>query len=449
MTRRPRGARKRARATIPLLALALASLWTALPGAGGAAPVDPEAFTRLDADAPALAIRATSAGTDAPLALAGRRLLQGSREVYLASAQLSDLCGTRRDWQAAQHRLTLAAADRTFALTAGSRLVVGAGREVLLRTPPLVFGGDLWVPMELLTEVIAPALGRTARWDAASLALDLGVEPGQQATPMTAARPRGALPEPPPSGPFSEQQTAPAQTPERPLRVRTVVVDPGHGGEETGRIGPRGTQEKDVNLAVARELQRRLERAGLKAVLTRDEDVTLPLARRAEIANQAAGDLFVSLHCNGWFHADATGVETFFLSPAKTDRDASVAREENAEAGTVGEDISFILWDLVQNGFIDESSELAETLQAALCDALGTENRGVKQAGFRVLVGAYMPAVLVEMGFLSNRDEETRLADAEHQRLIARTVCDAILAFRDRHAATVADEAALDERGRP
>lgn len=246
----------------------------------------------------------------------------------------------------------------------------------------------------------------------------------------------GLLPEPTPRGRFEPVAREPLAPAARVLEVKTVVLDPGHGGQETGRIGPRGTLEKDVNLAVARALKRWLERQdGLRVVLTRDEDADLPLSRRAEIANQAGGNLFLSIHCNGWFNQRATGVETYFLSPAKTEFEASAAREENAAED---DDLAFILWDLVQNGFINESGDLAEIVQASLCEALGAENRGVKQAGFRVLVGAYMPAVLIELGFLSNPDEERKLTDPEHQQLLARTIGQSILEFKARYAGAAA-----------
>ena len=219
--------------------------------------------------------------------------------------------------------------------------------------------------------------------------------------------------------------------------VQTVVVDPGHGGHDVGAVSRRGIMEKDVNLGVAKELRRYLEKeSDLKVVLTRDNDSPLELADRAEIANSSGGDLFLSLHCNSWFNDAAHGLETYFLSPARSDWAKSVEAAENQAGRTTGpagepDDVEFIVWELVQNRFISSSSQLAETIQADVTRDLGLPNRGVRQAGFRVLVGAYMPAVLIELGFLSHAREEQRLGDRSYQRELAKAIGDAILTYRE------------------
>ena len=168
-------------------------------------------------------------------------------------------------------------------------------------------------------------------------------------------------------------------------------------------------------------------------VLTREDDRHLPLAERAELANDAGGDLFISLHCNGWFGEGARGLETYFLSPADSEWSKSVEQAENQGDGPAG-DVEFIVWELVQNRFISSSSELAETIQTNVTRDLGQPDRGVRQAGFRVLVGAWMPAVLVEMGFLTHPDDAGRLRSERGQRELARAIGDAIVVFRDRMA---------------
>jgi len=216
------------------------------------------------------------------------------------------------------------------------------------------------------------------------------------------------------------------------ISVQTVVIDPGHGGHDMGAVGRGGILEKDVNLAVARELKRYLEReSDLNVVLTREKDVYVELAARAELANRSSGDIFISLHCNSWFNTGAHGLETYFLSPARSDWARSVEAAENAHTGSEPEDVEFIVWELVQNQFISSSSQLAETIQKHSDQSLGIPVRGVKQAGFRVLVGAYMPAVLVELGFLSNRQEERQLGDSTWQRTLARVLGEALLEYRE------------------
>jgi N-acetylmuramoyl-L-alanine amidase len=249
-----------------------------------------------------------------------------------------------------------------------------------------------------------------------------------------------ALPEPTPRGKLRVKvQDRPVDV-THPIDVRTVVIDPGHGGVDVGRVGPNGTLEKDVNLAVAKELKRELGRnSDIEVVLTRERDDLLGLSERAEIANKVHGDLFISLHCNGWFNASASGVETYFLSPAESDWSKSVAATENQgleSSDVLPEDVTFIVWELVQNKFISSSSDLAEIVQSQLVQRGGAADRGVRQAGFRVLVGAYMPAVLVELGFLSNPNEERKLRDRSYQRDLARALSDAIVLFKERYAQT-------------
>ncbi len=217
------------------------------------------------------------------------------------------------------------------------------------------------------------------------------------------------------------------------INVQTVVVDAGHGGHDVGAVGARGIMEKDVNLGVARELRRYLEHeSDLSVVLTRDKDEYLELADRAEVANSNDGDIFISLHCNSWFNDGAHGLETYFLSPAQSDWDKSVEAAENQAGGAAPpDDVEFIVWELVQNRFISSSSQLAEIIQSDVTSEIGLPDRGVRQAGFRVLVGAYMPAVLLELGFLSHSEEERKLGDRSYQRQLARAIGDAILAYRD------------------
>lgn len=233
----------------------------------------------------------------------------------------------------------------------------------------------------------------------------------------------------------------------RRLDIRTVVIDPGHGGSDPGVAGAGGLLEKDINLAVARELADYLRRRDLDVVLTREDDTHLGLAERAETANTAGGDLFISLHCNGWFNDGARGLETYFLSPAKSDWTKSVEAVENQGHDEPG-DVEFIVWDLVQNRYISASSDLAEVIQAGVCADLGVPDRGVRQAGFRVLVGAWMPAVLVEMGFLTHPDESRSLASGRYQRDLARAIGDAVVAYRDRAAqAGMAGDPAAGQAG--
>ena len=226
----------------------------------------------------------------------------------------------------------------------------------------------------------------------------------------------------------------------RSIVIKTVVIDAGHGGKDYGKTSAGGLLEKDVNLMLARAIRDRIERElGLEVVLTREDDRLLSLTQRTEIANEAGGDLFVSIHCNSWFSERSGGFEAYFLSPARSESERALARYENAANGSQAErnspdgDIDFIIWDLVQNEYINESSTFAEFVQKAMSDRLSIRNRGVKQANFVVLQGATMPAVLIETAFLSNPHEEALLADTDFHDQVADGMVEAIRNMQRRY----------------
>jgi N-acetylmuramoyl-L-alanine amidase len=228
--------------------------------------------------------------------------------------------------------------------------------------------------------------------------------------------------------------------PRTPGPAFVVVLDPGHGGEKEGAIGPGGVREKDLALQIARRAAAHLRRRGGRVVLTRTGDVGVPLARRAAVANAERADLFVSIHLNampGPARQFAHGVETYFLSADATDASATaVAARENADrlAGEPEPDpndpVSGILQDLADTEALAESSRLAYVLQERLVLTLGAGDRGVKQAPFYVLAGARMPAVLVEVGFLSYGAEARKLATVAYQERVARAIAEGVDAWR-------------------
>jgi N-acetylmuramoyl-L-alanine amidase len=221
-----------------------------------------------------------------------------------------------------------------------------------------------------------------------------------------------------------------------------VVVDPGHGGDQDGAQSPAGVKEKDVVLQIARRLRPKLEQLGARVVLTRTGDIGVPLTTRAAVANGLKADLFVSIHLNSMATAEArrtsSGVETYFLSADASDANAAAAAaRENADrlAGEPlpdpGDPVAGILQDLEQAAALAGSSRLAYALHERLVAALGSEDRGVKQAPFYVLAGARMPAVLLEVGFISNGTESQRLTSAGHQEKIAGAIAAGVKAWRE------------------
>ena len=221
--------------------------------------------------------------------------------------------------------------------------------------------------------------------------------------------------------------SAPAQD----TALRTVVIDPGHGGMESGAKGRFGNLEKDITLAISLKLKALIEKdMGFEVVLTRDRDVDVSIENRSATANNHKAGLFISIHANGAVQRKAAGSETFFLSLNATDEETRrLAYLENNSTDlqsridpSSDDDLMMILWDMAQNAYIKQSSRLAELVQSELDAMLGTRNRGIKQAPFRVLTGVACPAVLVEAAFISNPDEEQKLASAEFQTKVAEAI---------------------------
>ncbi|MBN1223801.1 MAG: N-acetylmuramoyl-L-alanine amidase [Candidatus Aminicenantes bacterium] len=239
------------------------------------------------------------------------------------------------------------------------------------------------------------------------------------------------------------QTEAPKETPSSSPSVstqgiRTIVVDPGHGGLETGAKGKSDITEKDLTLPISMKLKSIIEKnLAYRVVLTREKDVDVSLDNRAAMANNNRAVLFISVHVNGSSRKSAHGSETFFLSLNATDEEARRLAYMENNSSEIGEkiggddedDIMMILWDMAQSAFIKQSSQLAENIQGELNSLLGTKNRGIKQAPFKVLTGVACPAVLVEVAFISNPDEERRLVDDEFQSKVAQAVYRGIANF--------------------
>jgi N-acetylmuramoyl-L-alanine amidase len=220
--------------------------------------------------------------------------------------------------------------------------------------------------------------------------------------------------------------------------LRSIVLDAGHGGQDTGAVGPSGLTEKELVLDVTRRVAKLVEeQLKIKVLLTRDDDNFVTLRDRTTLANKARADLFVSIHANAHRNA-VSGVETYFLSSEATDNAArQVAALENSvielEAPSPRARTDFvkaILWDLAQSEFQTESSRLAEIVQDSMTQSLRLPNRGVKQAGFYVLGGAAMPAVLIEIGFVTNPQEERRLREARYRDEIARAIFAGLVEYK-------------------
>jgi N-acetylmuramoyl-L-alanine amidase len=224
--------------------------------------------------------------------------------------------------------------------------------------------------------------------------------------------------------------------------LKLIVLDAGHGGHDPGARGPNGVQEKDVVLDVTRRAAQMIEDGlGIKVVLTRSTDVFVPLRERTNFANKQRADLFVSVHANAHPRSVSEGVETYFLSSEATDNEArqtaaienNVVQLESPQSRQKTDLLKSILWDMAQSEFQQESSFLAETVQDSMTQSLHLVSRGVKQAGFYVLGGAAMPAILIEIGFLTNPKEEKKLASPEHREAIARAIYASLSEYKRRY----------------
>jgi N-acetylmuramoyl-L-alanine amidase len=243
------------------------------------------------------------------------------------------------------------------------------------------------------------------------------------------------------------------QTGLEPLRL--IVLDAGHGGHDSGASGPSGLAEKAVVLDVTKRVARMVEEElGVKVALTRSNDTFIPLRERTNFANKQRADLFVSIHANAHPRSVSEGVETYFLSSEASDSDArqvaavenGVVQFESPASRAKGDVLKSILWDLAQSEFQHESSSMAETVQDSMTKSLSLVNRGVKQAGFYVLGGAAMPAILIEIGFLTNPKEEKKLGSPAYRESLARAIFAGLSEYKRRYDQRVGT-AALRAKG--
>ena len=235
-------------------------------------------------------------------------------------------------------------------------------------------------------------------------------------------------------------QPATGDVPNKPPpsnRPFTVVIDAGHGGKDGGAVGPKGTLEKSVTLAVARKLERLIKaETGLRALLTRTDDSHVPLSRRARIARETRADLFVSLHADAYEDHAAQGASVFILSENGAGSAAARTLADRENAGEVGgvnlgaqePGVASLLVDLSLGATVEASEQAAQRIMEALSSEYQLHNPKVQQAGFAVLKSVDVPSLLIEMGFLSNPREEQRLLNPQEQQRLARTIARGIVA---------------------
>ncbi len=209
------------------------------------------------------------------------------------------------------------------------------------------------------------------------------------------------------------------------LKINRVVIDPGHGGHDQGTSGPKGLLEKDLVLDVALRLGKLLEqRLGSEVIYTRSDDTFIPLRERTEIANQKKADLFLSIHANSSPASNVAGIETYYLNFTSSSDSLDVAARENASGQNTVYELSDLVSSIAKHDKIEESKEFATEVQTALQSfetkyIPGAKDRGIRKAPFVVLIGAQMPSILAEIGFISNRQEESLLNKPDHRQKLA------------------------------
>jgi N-acetylmuramoyl-L-alanine amidase len=328
-----------------------------------------------------------------------------------------------------------------FALELGSPFARAAGVVYPMVGAPYRARDTLFLPLAWLADAVPRAGTGRYRWIAGAARLEVTTAADSAAAAVAVVGPpAGTLP-----GAAAGASPAAAERPPHPvsgLRGRyVVVVDPGHGGRDPGNPGrylPKGMTEKDVTLAIGRQVRAELVRRGIEVRMTRARDTLIDLSDRGA-ACRAACDLFVSIHVNamprGRRQVVANGVETYFLSEAKTEDQARVAAMENdairfeTDVALDEGDLAFILRDLQQNEYLRESARLAGLVQGELSGVHPGRDRGVQQAGFVVLNTAGRPAILVETGFASNKQDGGFIGSAAGQRKIAQAIAAGIVAY--------------------
>lgn len=323
---------------------------------------------------------------------------------YFQAEELNRVFGAGVTDDPLDHRLRVNMYGQQFIFLLDSAYVNRGGDRYNCTLPVLRQSDRYYLPQTFLTTILPLALGDKVRYDAADNEL------------------RAAIP---------VDNT-----------IHTIIIDPGHGGKDPGALGrSKGVFEKDVVLDVALELKAALNRElpDVEVILTREDDTFVPLSERSKLANTHGGDLFISLHCNAHRDRKANGVEVYFLSTAKTTDERAVEALENSvvynyEGGEAAvqryDDLSFILMDMAQTEQLQESSELAYKLLANLVSMSGLHNRGVRQANLYVLRVSYMPAVLVELGFISNSTDEKSLRNKETQRKLVTALAEGVKSFK-------------------
>ena len=380
------------------------------------------------------------------LALAAIAAPTGSDE-YMDAEVAAKASGASFHWFPIQKTFILVTAQDTAKFAIGIPFVSHNSSVADLKSSPKLENGHLWIAKEdayklfpnlipISSSSVAPSSSSVAP-SSSSIALSSSVVLSSSSAAPVAAAPAAATPVAAPAVAAPKNETAGTR------EVKTIVIDPGHGGKDTGAQGKK-SNEKDIVLAIGKLLKKELEKEGFNVKMTRDKDVFIELGQRANLANQWDGDLFISLHCNA---IDATaerkkqvkGYHVYVLRAPESEEDKAIARRENKVATLYGEknakeELSPIEWFKLearlekykQNSYMFTE----EMLKAMDGGKIRRQAGGVGGAGFMVLVGALMPAVLFEIGFISNLEDEAYMMTDAGQKDIAKRISKAVSTYK-------------------
>ena len=347
---------------------------------------------------------------------------------YLDLRELAETLGDSLRWERPGEKLVWNIAGHSLVFEERLVFFLGDGHPYQLVAPCRLDGGKFLVPLQLAVEYL-PGLvsGRFVYNRLDSRLID---KAGVRGEPAAAGQEKKAAP---PAAP--KTTTADGKN----FRISKVVIDPGHGGKDPGTTGRKyKLDEKNIVLEISKKVAGNLKASKkVEVLLTRDRDVFIPLRDRGKLANESGAGLFVSIHVNAAKNRRVGGSTTYFLDAAKTDQARATAMLENAaldyeteeqDKGRLDE-VNLILQDMAQNEYLRESKDLSAFIQSELCGLKELDDRGLDQAGFAVLKGAFMPAALIETAYISNESDEKLLNSAKFKDKLAEAIASGILKY--------------------
>ena len=336
-------------------------------------------------------------------------------QYYISVNSFSDVLLNKNFTNNNTEKIVIYFGDTKIKITANTSFVIINDKAYQLQNNVFQRKGEYYVPLDDLLTLLTQQTNTDYSMDYASMSISLGSV--IQNIPIV--------------------ETTDLNKEKKKWQFDTIIIDPGHGGKDPGSVGYKGTKEKDIVLDVSKRLARKIQKnLRVKTILTRDEDVFIRLQDRTKFANTNEGDLFISIHVNSNESKKPYGFETYLLRPGRNQEAINVALRENAVIELEGNkfekltDEQLIQATIAQSGFVQYSEKFAALIQEEIDKRVQSRNRGVKQAGFYVLMGASMPNVLIELGYISNPNEEKKLNSSSYRDMLATSIYYAILKYQ-------------------